>query len=560
MSNVRIFSHSRWALSIFAVSIFGLILMGGCPQAMAPDGSDDPNSSGNDDPNSGGIDNIPGSGNGDGSGGDGSGDTGGDTGGNPPAKDPPTSFTLAAIAQTGDAVPDQPSGTTFTQFGEPVIDVKGRVAFWALFSGSSAKGNGGLYVWDGTTLKRVVHDDPSVTGIVPSRTTADYFGDFDEDSLALGLTWAGGDRLLFNAEVSGETRSRGLYRWRATDESIVRVADLEQVIAFFPEASPAAFRPDFDVPSVSDAGFAVVGMDYTYFTQPPGAQIVSGRGLFRSNGLELTVLADSNLSKDDPGTVPGQGSSAYYNGPSTLTTVNASGDWLFQSVYAEGDGARGLYLLRGDKTYRAIDSSATSWPGLPSDTVLMSVPMIFAIGPAGHIALETTLRVGGTTRPAVLQWDFTLKNWGDLTGDGGAPGMALISGINNDGEIVMLSEGLPYVGGRSSRTGLNAYLPAELQSGTVTWKGSGGSINNHGRAIVPYSLSGSDGLAFWNGSEVLVVADVTTGVPAGITDITTITSPECDRPGRSGLLNDTDEVVFRAVTNAGEAIYIAQGQ
>ena len=568
MSNVRISSRHHWILGAVAVSVFGLILLGGCPQPTVPDngGNGDPNTGG------GGIDDIPGSGDGSGGGGSGDGGSGGggggsggggDTGGNPPDKAPPTSFALTDIAATGDPVPDQPSGTTFTQFGEPVIDGQGRVAFWALFTGASARGNGGLYVWDGTTLKRIVHDDPSVTGIVPGRTTADYFGDFDDgaDSLALELAWAGGDRLLFNSEVSGEKRSQGLFRWKATDESIVRVADREQVIAFFTDAVEAAFAPDFDTPSVSDAGFAIFGVSYTYFTQPPGSQVVTGRGVFRSNGLELTLLADSNLSASDPGKVPGQGASAFYSFPDTLTTVNASGDWLFQSLYASGDGTRGLYLVRGDTTYRVIDSrTGAAWPGLPSDAAITSAPMLFAIGPAGHIALETTLSTGGSTRPAVLQWDFSIGNWGELTGQGGAPGMALVSGINNDGEVAMLSEGQPYVGGRASRKALNASLPAELQGATVTWKGSGGSINNQGRAVLPYSLSGADGLAFWNGTDVLIVADVTSGIPAGITDITTATGPERDRPGRSGLLNDTDEVVFRAVTGSGEAIYIARGQ
>ena len=55
------------------------------------------------------------------------------------------------------------------------------------------------------------------------------------------------------------------------------------------------------------------------------------------------------------------------------------------------------------------------------------------------------------------------------------------------------------------------------------------------------------------------MADAQLGVPTGSTEIHTILEPQRDRPGRSGLLNNADQIVFRAVLSGGsEAVYLAE--
>jgi hypothetical protein len=59
---------------------------------------------------------------------------------------------------------------------------------------------------------------------------------------------------------------------------------------------------------------------------------------------------------------------------------------------------------------------------------------------------------------------------------------------------------------------------------------------------------------------LLVVGDAEVGVPTGIAEIHVTSSPERDRPGRSGLLNDADQMVFRGVmADSSQAVYLAQG-
>src|SRR5690606_25737770 len=148
-----------------------------------------------------------------------------------------------------------------------VIDAKGRIAFWGRYQGAGAKGSAGLYVWDGTTLQVVVHDDPSVTGIVPGRTTADYFGKKPSfDPRAYDISWGGGDRLLFIFDVAGEKPTKGIYRWRATDGNLARVAEREQVGRAFPDVAGTTenpvIDPTFHLPGVTDAGVGTFGVDY----------------------------------------------------------------------------------------------------------------------------------------------------------------------------------------------------------------------------------------------------------------------------------------------------------
>lgn len=86
-------------------------------------------------------------------------------------------------------------------------------------------------------------------------------------------------------------------------------------------------------------------------------------------------------------------------------------------------------------------------------------------------------------------------------------------------------------------------------------------MNNNGRAVVAYARSSTTGLVYWTGQELLVVADAVAGLPSGISNVFTITDPRRDRPGRSGLLNDREQIAFRAaLTGGGQAIYRATAQ
>ncbi len=599
----------RLILCTLAVSVIGLcVLCGGCPAAAVdtngnttdPNNSGtntntgDPNSTGTNtnsgDPNSTGttdgsgtgtdgtgtgIENIDGStGNGTTNGSNtGNGTTGNGTntnGGNSTGTTTPTAIALQQIVQTGDHAPGQLDTVTFTQFGNPVIDANGRVAFWALYSGTGAKGYGGLYVWDAGQMKRVLDDDPATAGIVPGRTTKEYFGryggQYGTSPLASDVAWAAGDRLMFVSEVTGQQDSAGMYRWRATDANLVRIADREQVAALFTDASPATLAPSFKLPGVSDGGIAIFGLSYAYFTQPPGAQYFSGQGVFTSNGTTVSVLADTRHSVQAPGDVPGQDATAFFKTIDTLTTINSAGDMLFQGRYSSGTGSLGVYLGRADAEYRVIDNrTGATWPGLTAGAQL-TVPSgawpTLAMGSAGHIAVDGQLKVGSDTHDTVLLWNFGTSTWTELTGANGAPATSLATGVNDDGQTVIVSGGVPYLMTSTTRMQLNATMPAQLAGVTVTWTPGGGSINNDGRTAIGYSREGgSAGLVFWTGAQLLLVTDVGAGVPAGISQVYTITDPRRDRPGRSGFLNDKNEVTFRVGRSAGgEALYVAQAQ
>ena len=258
----------------------------GIPNASDPTpaggGAADPNGS---DPNSTG-----GNGNGNGSGGGG--------GGTPPPV--PTTVTLSELARTGGAVPDQPATVTFSAFSEPIIDSKGRVAFWGQYAGTGALGKFGLYVYDTQTtpaaLRRVVHDDPNTIGVVPDRAIPSYFGGRHRafDAKVQPIAWGAGDRLLFvsaladNSNVTTYVR-RGVYRWRASDGNLARVTDFEQLSTLYPGVKKATdnqamFQADFRIPGVTDAGFAIIGVSYLYIcdgsTSSPFPQ---GQSIFTSN-------------------------------------------------------------------------------------------------------------------------------------------------------------------------------------------------------------------------------------------------------------------------------------
>mgnify|MGYP000848186626 CR=1 FL=1 len=73
--------------------------------------------------------------------------------------------------------------------------------------------------------------------------------------------------------------------------------------------------------------------------------------------------------------------------------------------------------------------------------------------------------------------------------------------------------------------------------------------------------SGKAGLALGKGLKLLVVADAQLETPAKLSTISTVVKPERDRPGRSGLLNDADELTFKGtLTDGTEVIYLGTGQ
>lgn len=563
MSRAAIAVRASWLLylALFVGVTATLHNVGGCPPGVTDGGEDgngavDPNTTGGD------------TGGGDTAGGDnGGGDTGGgDTGGGGTTE--PTSFTLTAIAQTGDPVPDQPAGVAFTEFMEPVVDSEGRVAFWAKYAGSGALGTGGLYVWNGTSLQRVVHDDPATAGTVPGEPNT-YFVAYDPNHAE--VAWGPGGRLLFTAFTSNGNNPCGVYRWRATDGDLATVADSITVADAF--GVTVFIANYFTQPGVSANGLAIFGLNYTYIggPDPNNPQIFFAKNaVCTSDETTITPLAAETIP---PATeVPGQTADYYFTKVFPLATMNTGADGLYQGFYISddtGQTGRGIYLVRDGVTYNVIDSrTGASWPGLPLSAVFnvrsTTLGYSFANGPADHIAAWGKLSTGGPSSDAVLLYDWSLGTageWTQLTGLGGTPATALVSGVNDAGQALVLAGGNPYLSSRTSQIQVNLALPAQLSGASLTWPDNGGAINNEGRAVVPYTNNGKRCLGYWTGSQFLIVADAELGIPTGTSEITTITAPERDRPAASGLLNDSDLVVFRVVqTGDVEAIYVAQGQ
>jgi len=600
--------HVRWALYIALCSVFAFVVLGGgCPQPNDPntpntdiddDGIpnvDDPDVDGdgvdNDDDDdidgdgvsndqdttpSGPTDsNDPNDGNDPNDSNDPNDTNDPSDNNNPPDPDPPTAVTLSVIAKTGDAVPDQAAGVTFTALGTPVIDAKGRIAFWGEYGGTGAIGTSGLYVWNGTEVECVFDNDPNSAGVVPGRDTAHYF---EYDPNQPDIAWGAGDRLLFVAAIkpasgSSSTSLAGVYRWRATDGNFARVADTTQVAAEFPDVNEDAngnpsFEATFFVPGVSDAGLGVFGVHYTYIkTTGDGLDrfVLDQDAFFTSNGTSVTKIADSSTKKT--GVVPDQPADAYFGLTYTTTTINGDGNALFQASYAASTSSgRGVFMARSGERYRVIDNRASaSWPGLPVGAQFMprspATGYALAIGPKGHIALAGKISLNSSPLSAVILWDWDAATWTELTGAGGAAATALLSGVNDDGATLILSGGNPYLVTRSTRTQVNVTLPTALQGASLGWLDAGGAINNYGRAVVQYANSGKAGLALWTGQKLLVVADAQLGTPEDLSTISTVVKPERDRPGRSGLLNDADELTFKGtLTDGTEVIYLGTGE
>lgn len=517
-------------------------------------------------------------GGGDNGGGDNTGDTGGDTGGgddDPPPDDPPpgpdpTRMELELIARTGEPVPGQTEGAAFTVFSNPIIDRDGRVAFWAGYE--SGAGDGGLYVYQDGMVERVLDDNPANTGEVPGGDDGDYFGDFEitADGDAPGFSWGIGDRLIVSAETRGPSRTNGIYRWRASDGAIVRVIEMIQLEAEFPDSrGPGGFVADFFSPYVTDNAVVVFNTRYILVTQ--SNSFVRGTGIFASNGVETLPVIDSQLSQF--GDVPDQGPNALFTNFPSIFTLSPSGDVLLQASYAGGSGDRGVYLYRRSdgRLLRAIDNSGDdAFLGLPSGAVVGSAGEDFdaiSIGAGGDIVVDTTLTVAGQMHDTVLIWNGT--QWSELSSDDGVPADALLSGVNAAGECLVLADNRPHlVDAAGNSRDLSAVLPAELEGRDIIWQPSGGTINDAGRCLVPYlSVVDGDqtapGLALWTGEQLLVVVDAALEIPiASISEVLTPSRPESDYVDRSGAFNSRDEIVFRVIESGADgpqSIYIARG-
>jgi len=473
----------------------------------------------------------------------------------PPAPVPTLVFTQ--IVKTGDTVPGQ-TGATFSGFGTPVIDASGRVAFWGKYTGTTGHGTAGVYVYDATSgtgvLKRVLDDDPTRTGIVPGQLTTTYYGPFDANDLSRDLAWAGGDRLVVTCPYSTVDSWVGVYRWRATDENMARVLDQHQLATLY---GSQGFFPLTNVTvGISDAGLGVVGADYKYLAS---SGLVSATAIWTSNGTSISTLVDTHSDADN---VPGE--AAVFTKIYPQFTLNGPGDILLagQWVNEAGTTVKGLYLGRSGQVYKVLDTVGSSWTGLTSGAQFRTSdwPSRMAIGPLSHIGVDGKLLISTVSTDAVLLWDFVNSRWYELTGPSNAAATSLVSGVNDLGQAVVLSGGNPYLTGAGVRVQLNATLPTSLQGVTVTWTDTVGAVNNNGRAVISYTHSSGSGLAFWTGTQLLVLADTVLKVPAEINGFTAVSAPRRDRPGRSGMLNDVDQMAFRAATGTSETIYLAHGE
>ncbi|MDX2197359.1 MAG: hypothetical protein SF069_00130 [Phycisphaerae bacterium] len=481
----------------------------------------------------------------------GSGNTNTNVNDNSPA---PSALTLTAIATVADSVPGQAAGATFTDFGVPVIDETGRVAFWAQYTGGA--GVGGLFVRDGDTLRNVVDDDPAARGEVPGRNNADFFGRYvgrsDFDPLALPLGWGAGDRLLFGTPIAGGGDSRGYFRWRASDQNLIRIVDLEQFTQpFAARFGNAVLDWTQRGVSVSDAGLVAFGATYTLLgTNVPG-QIAFGTGVFTSDGRGATVISDRFLAD---ASVPDQPTAARYTAFGNNVAQNPAGDVFFQATYSGGNGTRGLFMARGGQSFRVIDNRANgSFAGIATGTTVGGA-QTFADAVAvsnNFIVVDTALTSGGQARNAIIRWSWAQRRWTEITGENNAPADALLTGVNERGQFAFLSAGRPFLNDGSQSVRLDANLPAALSGATIRWD-AGGSISRAGRVLLRYTrdpdstVLASPGAVMWTGTQLLIVADSGANIPAAdIFEIGILSLPEQDRPGRNGAINNANQAVLR---------------
>ncbi|MGE3180569.1 MAG: hypothetical protein AB7N71_02995 [Phycisphaerae bacterium] len=473
----------------------------------------------------------------------------------PPIPAPPTAIAVEEVVRTGDAVPGQPAAAFFTAFGNPIVDEDGRIAFWAQFD--DGDGVGGLFVWDGVDLINVIDDDPDDVGTVPGRDTDDFFGPLATgtnlaDPFALPMIWGSEGRLLFVSPIGGETDSRGLFRWRASDENLIRVADLEQLTALFTaEFGNAVLDFTFGNISLSDNGVVSFAGNYTLLGNNVPGMIAFGTGVYTSNGTAISVIRDRFLD-DQP--VPSQTTAAAFTAFSTRTTQNPGGDTFYLGTYSNGTGTRGLYLHRGATSFVVLDNRAgSSFAGLPVASTVDGAMSVADVVSASNrfIAIDTRLTVGGATRNTGLIWSFPQNRFTELIGAGGQDVDAIISGVNERGRVAYLAGGRPHIPNGNTVQRLDDTLPSPLDANNLRWE-SGASMNSFNRVLLPYTRnpnSAADavrGLALWTGTQLLIVAD--RGLSISEPDLFAIDVgplPEQDQHGRSGRLNDADQFTFR---------------
>ncbi len=549
--------RSPYRLMTVAIAALALIAPTGCPPppSSGGNGNANSNSNANINTNSGGNAN-----------------TNTNSAPPPPPGPAPTSVELALIAETGDEVPGQ-SGAAFVRFSHPIIDADGRVAFWAEYDGGG--GDTGLYVFQDGALERVIDNDPARAGAVPGGGNDEFFGAFEVNAMgdANPFSWGKGGRLVFVASgVAGQQaseRTRGVFRWRADDADLILVAEMPDLADVLPNAgnSGSTINARFSSPLVTDT--AVVVFRSSYFYVPTGGtSFVNGTGVFASNGVDLIALADEQVN--DAGDVPGQGGSTTFSDFAERIAINTSGTVLLQASYSMGSsGDRGLYVFSGDGLSLALDNGTTAPRGLLTGTRVGALGAdfpAFSVGGRGHLAVQTALTSSGQTRDAVLLREGS--TWIELLSEDDDEANALASGVNIRGQCLILAGTLPHRADPDTVENLFASPPSELEGREIEWQPIGGSINDDGRCLIRYVTIGAadertPGLALWTGDELLIVADPLAQIgPEDASALTTQPRVQHDYVGRSGALNNSDELTFRAVldqTGNPQQIYTARG-
>lgn len=539
---------------VTSITALALIALTGCPPPPGSGGNSNTNGSSNANTNSGTNSN-----------------TNTNSAPPPPPGPAPTRVELQMIVATGDEVPGQ-SDAAFVRFSHPIIDADGRVAFWAEYDGGA--GDAGLYVFQDGALERVIDNDPTRTGAVPGGGSDEFFGAFEVNNMgdANAFSWGEGGRLVFVASgVAGQQaseRTRGIFRWRADDAHLILVAEMPDLADVLPNAGNdgSTINARFSGPLVTDR--AVVVFRSSYFYVPTGGtSFVNGTGVFASNGVDLIALADEQVS--EAGDVPGQGGSTTFTDFAERIAMNPSGTVLFQASYSMGtSGDRGLYVFSGDNLSLALDNGTTTPRGLPTGTRVGAPGADFAafsVGGRGHLAVQTTLTASGQTRDAVLLREGSA--WIELLSEDDEAN-ALASGVNIRGQCLILAGTLPQRADPDTVENLFASPPSDLADRDIEWQPTGGAINDDGRCLIRYTTLGTadertPGLALWTGDELLIVADPLAQIgPEDASALTTQPRVQHDYVGRSGALNNRDELTFRAVldqTGNPQQLYIARG-
>jgi hypothetical protein len=376
---------------------------------------------------------------------------------------------------------------------------------------------------------------------------------------------------MFVSTMPGDTGDRGMFRWRASDRNMLRVADTTSIAAALDVSAAATFFV-FANHGVSDLGIVMFRVRFTSLSPlMSGSAVVTSA--VTSDGIVVTPvvpMATSSSTLITKGAVPDQGTTAYFADFLEHTTLNPAGYLLFQGGYAGGTGSHGIYLRTSPGVVSRVidDRPSLSLPGLPAGAqygIEGEYYNAMAIGKNGHIAIETPITVGSETDDAVILWDWSEVEWTELTaGDGTTYATNLVSGVSDGGAVLVLAGGTPHIVDRTSGVSIAASMSGDFTGVALTWDDTGGAINNLGRAVVPYTRTAGNtpGLGFWTNQRLVVIVDPAANIP--VPDITAIKAdsrPETNRPGRSGILNDADEVAFHVTFSDGkEAIYVGRAR